>query len=342
MNIKKKDKEYLGVNKEKVLNAKPKYDEKRKQEYLHYLNERENVLKKRQQGLQYPWTNDEIIKNNSFTNNHRFRDRYTIYVLNNIINDNYTSLADRIYKSILSRIYNCQGFCELVNISNPNFWNDKVVEENVRKLEDPSVKDGQIYTNAFRCVQPKVCYKKLYPNIHHKAHALLYIRDLRKKYGNKIVDLFMSFNAKECYEWILKNIRGAGKFIAYQIFVDISYFKEIPFSDRMFAIAGPGCVTGLHYLYEDWDGLTAEELLWWHRSHLEDWLKESYGFGYDKLFDNEPEENRYFDMQECENSFCEFQKWVRYSEGNPGKIRRYRPEEIHTLTTILAETDNKI
>lgn len=339
MEIKRNDKEYMGVNKQKVLNAKPKYNEERKQKYLHYINERENILKKRQQGLAYPWTNEEILKNYSFTNNHRFRDRYTIYVLNNIIYDNNTSLADRIYKSILSRIYNCQGFCDLVNISNPNFWDKEVVNDNVKKLEDPEVRDGQIYTKAYRCIQMKVCYKKLYPNNHHKSHGLLYVNDLREEYGDGIVDLFLSFNAKQCYEWIHNNVRGAGPFIAYQMFVDISYFKEIPFSDRMFAIAGPGCVDGLHDLYEDWDGLTAEELLWWHRNHLEEELKKAYGYGYYKLFDNEPVENRYFDMQECENSFCEFQKYIRYSEDLKGKIRRYREEEIHPLTTIIAETD---
>lgn len=302
MKIKNNDIEYLGVNKEKILKAQPLFDKQRLELYLHYIVERQNVLKKRQQGLPYPWTNDEIIKNNSFTNNHRFNDRYSIYVLNNIINDDTTSLADRIYKSLLSRIYNSQGFCELVNISNPDFWNERVVAENVRKLENSEVKDGQIYTKAYRIIQPKVCYKKLYPNNHHKSHGLLYINDLRKKHGESIVNLFKSFNAKQCYEWIHSNVRGAGPFIAYQMYVDISYFKEIPFSDRLFVVSGPGCERGFTYLYKDWNGLNKEEILWWHRNHFEEELKKVYGYGYDKLFDNEPEENRYFDLQECENS----------------------------------------
>ena len=340
MNIKKNDREYLGVNKQKILNAHPIFDQERLKLYTHYVFEREEVFKKRQQGVPYPWTKDEIIKNNSFTNNHRFNDRYSIYVLNNIINDNNTPLSDRIYKSILSRIYNTQGFCELVNISDPNFWNEEVVAENVKKLEDPSVKDGDIYTKAYRIVQPKICYKKMYPNNHHKAHALLYIRDLRKQYGDTIVTRFQLSNAKQCYEWIHCNVRGAGPFIAYQMFVDISYFKEIPFSDRMFAIAGPGCVTGLQYLYKDWDGLTAEELLWWHKNHFEEELKKAYGFGYDKLFDNEPIENRYFDMQECENSFCEFQKYYEFSIHKQRKRRSYRAEDIKPITHIITTTEN--
>lgn len=308
MILKENDVKYLGVDKEKILNATPVFNEERLKLYLHYIVERQEVLKKRQQGLPYPWTDDEIIKNNSFTNNHRFNDRYSRYVLKNIINDDKTDLADRIYKSLLSRIYNCQGFCELVNISNPNFWNPEVVAENIKKLEDPEVKDGQIYTKAYRIIQPKVCYRKLYPENHHKSHGLLYINDLRKEFGNNIVNIFKKFNAQECYEWIFKNIRGAGRFIGYQMYVDISYFKEIPFSDRYFTVSGPGCHQGLIYLYEDWNGLNDEELLWWHRNHLENLLKENYKFGYNELFDNEPEENRYFDLQECENSFCEYRK----------------------------------
>ena len=306
MKLKDNDIKYLGVDKEKILDASPIFNESRLDLYLHYIVERQNVLKKRQQGLPYPWTDDEIIKNNSFTNNHRFNDRYTRYVLQEIINKDDQDLSDRIYKSLLSRIYNCQGFCELVNISNPDFWSPEVVTENVKKLEDSKVKDGEIYTKAYRIIQPKVCYKKLYPNNHYKAHGLLYINDLRNEYKEKIIDIFRSFNAQECYEWILAHVRGAGKFIGYQMLVDISYFKEIPFSDRYFTVAGPGCHQGLIYLYSNWSGLNDEELLWWHRDHLENMLRESYGFGYNELFDNEPEENRYFDLQECEKSFCEF------------------------------------
>lgn len=342
MNIKSNDIEYLGVNKEKILKAYPVFDEEKLKEYLHYIVERQEVLKKRQQGKNYPWTDDEIIKNNSFTNNHRFNDRYSRYVLNNIINDNKTSLSDRIYKSLLSRIYNCEGFCELVNISNPNFWNEEVVKDNIKKLENAEVKDGQIYTKAYRIIQPKVCYKEIYPNNHYKAHPLLYINDLRKKYGETIADLFKSFNARRCYEWIHTNVRGAGPFIAYQMFCDISYFKEIPFSDRLFVVSGPGCTRGFSYLYKDWDGLSAEELLWWHRNHLEEELRKAYGFGYDKLFDNEPISNRYFDLQECENSGCEFSKYIQLLEGRQKKIRRYREENIKPIILTTAEIEQNM
>lgn len=334
MNLKKNDIEYLGVDKDKILNASPSFNEDKLNLYLHYIVERQEVLKKRQQGLPYPWTDDEIIKNNSFTNNHRFNDRYTRYVLKEIINDDNSSLADRIYKSLLSRIYNCQGFCELVNISNPNFWNEEVVAENVKKLENPEVRDGQIYTRAYRIIMIKHCYKKLYPENHYKSHGLLYINDLRKQYGDKIVEIFQNFNAEECYNWIIKYVKGAGKFIAYQMMVDISYFKEIPFSDRYFTVSGPGCHQGLIYLYKDWDGLTDEELLWWHRNHFENILKENYGFGYDKLFDNEPIENRYFDLQECENSFCELSKVVQLMNHTQRRVRKYYEKNIKPLDKI--------
>lgn len=334
MEPKLKDEMYLGVDKEKILNSSPLFDEDRLSLYLHYIVERQNVLKKRQQGLPYPWTDDKIIKNNSFTNNHRFNDRYTRYVLQEIINKDDQDLSDRIYKSLLSRIYNSQGFCELVNISNPDFWNPEVVTENVKKLENPEVKDGEIYTKAYRIIQPKVCYKKLYPDNHHKAHGLLYINNLRNELGKEIAEKFKSFNAQQCYEWILGNVRGAGKFIGYQMFVDLSYFKEIPFSDRYFTVSGPGCHQGLIYLYKDWDGLNDEELLWWHRNHLENLLKEKYGFGYNELFDNEPEENRYFDLQECENSFCEYSKFINLSEGHQWRVRKYRKENSKDLNII--------
>ena len=171
---------------------------------------------------------------------------------------------------------------------------------------------------------------------------MLYINDLRKRYGESIVDLFLSFNAKQCYEWIRNNVRGAGEFIAYQMFCDISYFKEMPFSDRMFVVSGPGCERGFTYLYKNWDGLNKEEILWWHRNHFEEELIKAYGFGYDKLFDNEPKENRYFDLQECENSGCEYSKYIQIMEGRQKKIRRYREEDIKPLLPTIAETEERL
>lgn len=324
MKLKENDIDFLGVDKDKILNSNPKINQDTLELMLWYIEERQNVMKKKESGEPFPWTSDLILQNYSFTNNHRFRDKVSKEFIKRIQHNDYDTLSDKIYKTIVSRIYNTIEFINFTNIDRKDYFDKNVVMENVSKLSDPSLKDGSIYTKAFRIIMPKHCYKKLYPTYHYRSHVLLHVYELRNKYGETIGELFKTFNAKECFEWLVQNVKGLGNFLGYQVMVDLSYINEIPFSDRRFAVAGPGCALGLKYLYEDWDGLTAEELLWHVYLNLPKWLKDKdKNLTYNNIFDNLPEEDRYFDLQECENLFCELSKMWNYKHNRQRRRRRY-------------------
>lgn len=317
---KSNDTEYSGlnVNKYNVLNLKPIFNKENLEHYKHYVIERQNILKKRQQGLPPMWTEDKIMQNNRFTNIRRENDKVSKWLIENISTNINLGLEDKIWRTIIFRMYNTINCAEIIEINNPDFWSK--IENNSKKLESIE-HDSYVYTNAYRIVQVKSIYKKYYPNRQHRCHILLYFNDLRNRLKGNILDNITE-SANSAYSWILENVYGAGCFLAYQIFVDLTYIPEFPISENHFVVAGPGCRTGLSFLFDDFSGLTFEELLFWVRDNFDKIFGDSYSP--EELFSNEPEENRNWNVMSIENTFCEFSKYMYCLTNTHKKPRRYR------------------
>lgn len=111
----------------------------------------------------------------------------------------------------------------------------------------------------------------------------------------------------------LIEMKGLSKFLAYQIFVDFTYCPEYPFSENEVTQSGPGCSAGLDMVFEDFDGMTHEEALFW----LRDNAHEVYGqFGYEpkELWYGLPMDEQHFNVMSLENCFCETLKYIRCVE----------------------------
>lgn len=117
-------------------------------------------------------------------------------------------------------------------------------------------------------------------------------------------------NAKsqiEVYNLIMENIRGCKLFLSYQIFVDLTYCKEFPFSENHFTVSGPGCSAGLDILFDNFDGLNKEEALFW----LRDNQNKIFDIDFTKLFFDLEPHDQYLNVMCIENLACEFSKYMR-------------------------------
>jgi hypothetical protein len=156
---------------------------------------------------------------------------------------------------------------------------------------------------------------KMYPDNMYQINPMIHIRNIARNNNfqipNKVED-----NAVETINWIKKNIPGAGDFIAYQIFVDLTYINEFPISENEFTICGPGCKRGIDYLFDDKDGMSYTECIFWLRDHQEEIFKEiDPNFSFKKLFNNLPEEDRFWSVMSIENCMCELQKYINVITG---------------------------
>jgi hypothetical protein len=140
-------------------------------------------------------------------------------------------------------------------------------------------------------------------------------------------DILEAKTQQEAYESLLK-IHGFSGFLAYQVFVDLTYIPEYKFSENEFTISGPGCDRGLNLLFEDADGMNSEEQLFWVRDNIQkEWEKRGLEADYDKLFDHLPPEDRKLNVMMMENSFCELSKLTKAKQGTGRPRNKYKPTD---------------
>ncbi|CAL9997491.1 hypothetical protein VPHK469_0207 [Vibrio phage K469] len=114
---------------------------------------------------------------------------------------------------------------------------------------------------------------------------------------------------KEVYE-LITTIRSLSRFLAYQIFCDLTYCPDFKFSENEFTVSGPGCSEGIDRMFEDKDGMTDEECIFWLRDH-QDKVYERYGYNRKTFWSNEAEHDQCMNVQSLENSFCELGKYMK-------------------------------
>ena len=118
-----------------------------------------------------------------------------------------------------------------------------------------------------------------------------------------------------------------GKFLVYQVFVDMTYIPYYKFSENEFVLSGPGCDRGIHSLCKDLDGLTEEEFMFWLRDNIQ---RIRPDFNPEEMFHFLPEDQRNWGVMQIENSFCELSKCLKvaFSDKPTGKVRKYKSEQM--------------
>lgn len=123
--------------------------------------------------------------------------------------------------------------------------------------------------------------------------------------------LIDSKDQQDCYN-IIREIPGYAHFLSYQIFVDLTYIPEFKFSENDFTISGPGCTLGISMMFDDQDGMSPEECLFWVRDNLERiWTERGLEYNPEQLFDHLPEHDRLYNVMMLENSYCELSKMTK-------------------------------
>lgn len=302
--------------------------------YYYYMNERNNIyIKKEVLKEDYPWTNNEILRTNSFTCVKRWLDRTSRWLIDNISNNSELLYGDRVWRSIVFRLYNKIETAELIGLSDIDFWDH--ISESMDKLDRY---ENDPFTRAYKVIKPKYAYRDMSPSGHNnwKSSLLWYISTLRLKYvvmndntEYSEIPFELLDNAQSAIDYLKDNIIGVGDFIAYQIWCDLCYIEEYPMSTNEFTIAGPGCCAGIDILVDNLNGMTHNKFLYWMRNNINTLFKYvDNNYDINRFFWYLDRDNRYWDLQDIENSFCEYSKLVFLMEGRHKRPRKYIPKEI--------------
>ena len=364
MRTKKADIEYCGVRKDVIFSAEPTLDWDSVHHFKTFVIERYRIHKRKDlRELPAPWTRNPILQEYKFTNVRREHDRQTRYLLKNITKNPDLTLEDKIVNSFLFRAWNNWatlsdfGFpYSAEEIYNPELKTkirpiyDALAEQNPNRLwynnayNQGGTKCAWKFENAdLRKVPYKFGDEKKMGDTKEKDYTIIPLRPLNVGIwlgrGKIVEKLLNAKDQQECFE-IIKTVRGFADFLAYQVFVDLSYIPEFPFSENEFTVAGPGCKKGLDYIFKDRDGMTYEECIFWLRDHINSGISSGYmnlfnsnllnNFeehrGYSRqsynpyiLFKDLPEYDRCMNVMSLENCMCELSKYIRAvrNEGRP-------------------------
>lgn len=337
MRTKSRDKLYCGVNRISIRVANPKYNLENMRRFYDFVTERYKIhLRKDVLHKEAPWTNDGVLQQYKFCNVRREHDRQSQCIIKNISTNPCLSLEDKIVNSFYFRAWN--NWDTMKDLGGP--WAAKdlyssQMKQQIRPIyqelatEDP---DRKWWSSAYNQGGTKQAWR--YPNPNEKINKeydiplrVFHIGPWLKEH-NTVEKLLNANDQKVAFEAI-KEIQGFADFLAYQVFVDLTYIKEFPFSENEFVIAGPGCKKGLDYLFDDYDGMSPEEALFWLRDnvdHIFSKIMAPNGQYWDprELFIDLPEYDRCLNIMSLENCMCELAKYIRTIEGTGRPRVKYK------------------
>lgn len=323
MKTKERDVKYCNVREDYIKSNRPDLNDDRVRMLYDYIIQRYRIHLNRD----YYKTEDyyesvpsPIFREYKFTNIRREHDRTTKYLIENISHNENISYVDKIYKSILFRLYNRLETADFIRLSDEDFFTDAIYSDKTISWVDKCRErfshmrpEYRVYTNAYKTGGTNAGLKKLFPKEEsmYMCPVLLVNQLIQEDFASQLTNCNSQLEVLN----LLYNIKGIGYFIAYQLYVDLTYIEEFPFSENEFTVAGPGCHYGIELLLKDrydFKGFTPEELVFWIRDNIGDEFNR-LGLDWDpkKVFIDLPDYDQCLNVMSVENIMCEFQKWVR-------------------------------
>lgn len=351
MRTKRKDTLYCGARQEVIESAKPTLNWESVYHFKTFVIDRYRIHKRKDiKQLSAPWTKNPILQEFRFTNVRREHDRQTQYLIHNISNNLTMTLEDKTVNTFMFRAWNNWATLKDLGFPYPASMlylpelKDKL-RPRFHKLQEDDI-DRLWYSNAYNQGGTKQAWRSLYKDLQTEVDIPLRPFHVGVWLGKQKIykKLMEATDQQEAFE-IIKSVRGFADFLAYQVFVDLTYIKEFPFSENEFVIAGPGCKKGLDYIFKDTDGMTYEECIFWLRNKinknkggsyslfnhpkLEAWCekhnKHWIEYNPDKLFSDLETYDRKMNVMSIENCMCELSKYIRAVDGTGRPKNKYKP-----------------
>ena len=267
--------------------------------FWQYIIKRYNIYLKRINNESYPWTDDPILLKWKFTNVFREDDPGTIYVIDKIIPHFKNDFQNLLFNTIIYRLYNKINTMDKIGLQKIETFDKDLLEG---KLREVAISD-KVFTNAF-IVSSFAFISRDCDKIGRTCILLEKIRDMISELSSSILqnkDSEFTYNS-------LLGVPGLGKFLAYQIAVDLGYHDKTVFDENKYVVSGPGCISGLDKLFKDKNGLNYEECIQ-HLCHMQKQGFLDNGYDIDELFKDR--KHKCLNLMAMENCLCEISKYLK-------------------------------
>ena len=147
--------------------------------------------------------------------------------------------------------------------------------------------------------------------------SCILIEEISKKIPDLVQDIEQKKDSEFTYNSLLK-LRGIGPFLAYQIAVDLGYWRQQIFDENQFVIAGPGAKSGINRLFKDRNGMSYEHCIGHLCAVQKEWFKRN-GVNLKVLFSDRKVKG--LNLMAMENCLCEISKYLKVHYGEKGRPR---------------------
>ena len=266
------------------------------------MQERMNIFWKRYEESNYPFTSDNILLNNKFTNVYRASDRVSQYLIKNVIYGHNESINEKdvLLRILVFKIFNKIETWEYIEneygfLRVSNFHVDKF-----SKSLSYRIQHKPIFNSAYMMTGSHQDYNHL--NSKHEKWLNMVKTEMLG--GGRFEDILRAKSLETVFN-ILNRCSFLGGFLSYQYAIDFNYSTAIDFDENSFVKAGIGSIRGIKKCFQDLGKFSYEDAIRFTQDNLEKYQEK---YGYDKfknLFGREPS---LIDLQNC---FCETDKYLR-------------------------------
>ena len=269
-------------------------------QYWRFAHKRQSAFLKRLSGAPRPWSDDPIIERYKFCNVYRATDRVSQYLIREVIySDPSAEPADLFFRIVAFRLFSqidtWRGLVE--RLGRQPVLEDLANGSLVTALDDIKRVHGKLYTHAFI-----LCANDAYhQGAKHLNHAAL-LRDMFFESG--LASFLLNAQSLQAIVRRLMDFPLIGRFMSYQIAIDLNYSPRVNFDEDDFTQAGPGCLRGIAKVFTDTGSLSPEQIV----LRMVDQQEEEFarlGLDFPGLF------GRRLHAIDCQGLFCETDKYLR-------------------------------
>ena len=268
--------------------------------YWRFAAERQKVFFKKLRREPVPWTEDPIISTFKFTNAYRASDRTSQYLIRHVIyREDLPSTAEEVFfRIILFKLFNKIETWRLLENRLCNIIYSEYSFERYDEILTEAIEQGQsIYSAAY--IMPSGG-KGLRHSRKHHTHLKLIEKMMADELPKKLKEtpnMHRGFDLLRAYPTI-------GDFLAYQFITDVNYSEITKFSEMSFVVPGPGALDGIRKCFSDLGGLNEPEIIKLMAENQQSEFKR-LGLDFQPLF------GRPLQLIDCQNLFCEVDKYAR-------------------------------
>ena len=186
------------------------------------------------------------------------------------------------------------------------------VDKYSKVLEEEILKGNAIYNDAYiSCANKAFGFDRKHEN-HLALLSKMFFED-------RMQDIILSCGTMEEAFNIIKSYPLIGNFMAYQLVTDINYSDVVDWSEAEFTVAGPGSHRGSEKCFEYKGKLSDEDIIKYMYEHQDEEFKR-LGLNFERIG------NRPLQLIDCQNLFCELDKYLRQAKpelkSNRTKIKK--------------------